>query len=62
MPRKGRGKGGEEDRDSDGKTALREIWKDWEENGEQQQGYELESIGRERSERKVRRGKKTKRR
>ena len=34
------GKGGEEDRDCDGKTALREIWKEWEENGEQQQNIE----------------------
>ena len=30
------GKGCEEDRKRDGRTALREIWKEWEENGEQQ--------------------------
>ena len=29
------GKGGEEDRECDGRTALREIWKEWEENEEQ---------------------------
>ena len=28
-----RGKGGEEDRECDGRTALREIWREWEENG-----------------------------
>ena len=27
-----KGKGSEEDRECDGKTALREIWKEWEEN------------------------------
>ena len=37
MPRKWRGKGGEEDRECDGRTGFREIWKEWEENGEQQQ-------------------------
>ena len=31
------GKGGEENRECDGKTALREIWKEWEEKGGQQQ-------------------------
>ena len=31
------GKGGEEDRECDGRTALREIWKEWEENEKQQQ-------------------------
>ena len=30
-------KGGEEDRGSDGKTAIREIWREWSEIGEQQQ-------------------------
>ena len=30
--RKWRGKGGEEDRECDGRTVLREIWKEWEEN------------------------------
>ena len=34
MPWKWSGKGGEEDRECDGRTALREIWKEWEENGE----------------------------
>ncbi len=29
-------KGGEEDRECDGRTALREKWKELEENGEQQ--------------------------
>ena len=37
MPRQWRGKGGEEDRGCDGRTGLREIWKEWEENGERQQ-------------------------
>ena len=40
MPRVWREEGGEEDRDYDGRTALREIWKEWEENGEQQQNIE----------------------
>ena len=31
------GKGHEEDHERKGTTALREIWKEWEENGEQQQ-------------------------
>ena len=31
------GKVGEEGEECDGRTALREIWKEWEENGEQQQ-------------------------
>ena len=31
------GKGGEDDRDCDGRSALREIWKEWEDNGEQLQ-------------------------
>ena len=35
-----KGKGGEEDRGCDGRTALREIWKEREENGEQQQTIE----------------------
>ena len=34
------GKGGEEDWEWDGRTALREIRKEWEENGEQQQKWE----------------------
>ena len=37
------GKGGEEDRECDGRTALREICKEWEENGEQQQ--KIEGVG-----------------
>ena len=39
MPRKCREKG-EEDREYDGRTALREIWKEWDENGEQQKKTE----------------------
>ena len=31
------GKGGEKDGECDGRTVLREMWKEWEENGEQQQ-------------------------
>ena len=30
-----------EDRDCDGRTVLREIWKEWEEYGEQQQKIEV---------------------
>ena len=41
--RKWRGKGGEEDREGDGRTALREIWEEWEENGEQQE--KIEGVG-----------------
>ena len=37
MPRKLRGAGGWEDRECDGRTALREMWRECEENGEQQQ-------------------------
>jgi len=40
MPIKWRGKGGEEDRQYDGRTALRHIWKECEEDGEQQQKIE----------------------
>ena len=36
-------KGGEEDREYDGRTVLREIWKEWKENGEQQQ--KIDKIG-----------------
>ena len=62
MPRKWREKGGDEDRECDGRTALREIGKEWEENGEQQQKIgELETGAIERSERKVKRGKKRRR-
>ena len=43
MARKYREKGGEEDRECDGRTALREIRKEWEENGEQQQ--QTEGVG-----------------
>ena len=53
------GKGGEEDREYDGRSALREVWKEWEENGEQQQKTDgVETVGGERSERKVRKGRK----
>ena len=34
------GKGGEEDGECDGRTALREIRTEWEEKGEQQQKIE----------------------
>ena len=34
------GKGDEEDRECDGRTALREFWKEWEEKGDQQQKIE----------------------
>ena len=52
------GKGGEEDRDCDGRAALRDIYKEWDDNEEQQQERpELENVYRECSERKVRRGK-----
>ena len=43
MSSKWREKGGEEDWEYDGRTALREIWKKWEENGEQQQ--KIEGVG-----------------
>ena len=33
MPRKWKEKGGEEDQECDERIALREIWKEWEENG-----------------------------
>ena len=36
-PETWRQKGGKEDRECDGRTAIREIWKEWEENGEQKQ-------------------------
>ena len=51
MHRKWREKGGEVDRECDEVTALREIWKEWVENGEQQR-KELETVDRERNERK----------
>ena len=41
MPSKWRDKGGEEGQECDERTALREIWKEWEENGEQQQNIEV---------------------
>ena len=40
MPREWRGKEGEEDRECDDRTVLRGIWKEREENGEQQQKVE----------------------
>ena len=40
MSRKWREEGGEENLECDGRTALRKIWKEWEENGEQQQRVE----------------------
>ena len=36
------GKGGEEDQECDERTALKENWKEWEENGEQQQNIGVE--------------------
>ena len=51
MPRKWRKQGGEEDRECDGRTALRGTWKEWEVNGEQQQTIQGD---RYRSERNVR--------
>ena len=43
MPRKWRGKGGEEDRECGRSTALKEVWKEWEEQGQPQQ--KIEGIG-----------------
>ena len=36
MRREWREKGSEEDQECKGRTALREIWREWEEEGEQQ--------------------------
>ena len=36
-------KGGNEDRECDGRTALRDVWKEWEENGAQHQ--KIERVG-----------------
>ena len=41
MSTKWRGNGGEEGRKCDGKTALREICKEWVENGEQQEKLDV---------------------
>ena len=43
MPRKWSEKGGEDDRECDGRTALRDIWKEWEDNREQQE--KIEGVG-----------------
>ena len=52
------GRGREENREYDGMTVLREIWKEGEENGEQKiEG----TVGRERSARKMRKEKTKKR-
>ena len=62
MPRKWREKGGEEDRKCDGRTALREIGRvgeEWRTTATYRK--EFETVGREHSERKVRRGKKRQR-
>ena len=40
MPTKWRGKGREEDRECDWKPELREVWKEWENKGEQQRKTE----------------------
>ena len=37
------GKEGEEDRECDGRTALRDGWKEWEENGAQHQ--KIQGVG-----------------
>ena len=37
MPTTWRGKGGDEDRECQQRTASRQFWENWEENGEQQQ-------------------------
>ena len=37
------GKGSQEDQECDGRTAFREIWKEWEDNGEAQQ--QIEGVG-----------------
>ena len=58
MPRNWKGRGAKEDRECDGRIALIEIWKVWEENGEQQE--KIEGVGgfdREGSERNARREK-----
>jgi len=36
------GKGGEENHECDGRTALIDIWKEWEENAEQQEHIGVE--------------------
>jgi len=48
MPREWKEKEGEEDRDCDGRTALRDALKDWNENVEPQEkieGIGIEGIG-----------------
>ena len=40
MPSKWRVKGGEEHLKCDGRTVLRDTWKEWKENGEQQENIE----------------------
>ena len=50
-----RRKGGKEDQECDGRTALRGIWAEWEENGEQRQTIEgVKSVDGESGERNVR--------
>ena len=61
MLRKWRDTEGEEDRECDRRTSLRELWKDWEQIGEQQQQLNGIGVDRERSERNVGRGKKRRR-
>ena len=36
MPRKWKEKGSDENQECGGRTALREVWKEWEDKGEQQ--------------------------
>ena len=43
MPRLWKERGGEENRDCDGRTALTEPWKEWKKNGNQEQI--IEGIG-----------------
>ena len=38
------GIGGEEDRECDGRSAKREIWKEWEKNGKLQQ--KIDGVGK----------------
>ena len=64
MPRRWMEKSGEEDQEQecDGRTALRETWKKWEENGKQQQKIgELKTGDKEHRKTKIRKEKTKKR-
>ena len=52
IPRKWRGKGGEEDRERDGKTASRELWKERDLNSKR---YDLETVDKQHSETNMKR-------